>query len=198
MCMKKKSDNDQWLEWISYDLDNEYFHWLCDLVDAYDERRSYIYLMRKLFETEFSNETANLIPNDDNRIEDGLALREEYTEDTGVCDHVILCGPCSIFEVLIALARRIEDMFGQYNYISWFWEMIGNLELLEYDDDHIIWKKRRMTNVIDDILYILLRREYSSNGDGSLFPMNSPKRDMRKTEIWYQMSNYLVERYMNE
>lgn len=186
------------LEWLPYELDKDYFRWLCEMIDADNESRSYIFLMRELFETEFSHETANLIPNDDNRIEDGLALREEYTKDTGVYNNVILCGPCSLLEMMIGLALRIEDLFGRYDYISWFWEMIGNLELLEFDDSNPIWfSKTYHGELVDEIICRLLRRTYSRNGDGSLFPMNNTKRDMRETEIWYQMSNYLIERYMD-
>lgn len=191
----KERRND--LEWRPYDLDNDYFRWLCELVDADNESRSYIFLMRELFETEFSDETANLVPNDGNRITDGIELREEYLEETGNRNHLILCGPCSLLEMMIALARRIEDIVSKYDYISWFWEMIGNLEFLEYDDYHQVWwaKGVRPERVYDG-LRRLLSRDYSYDGDGSLFPMNHAKRDMRTIEIWYQMNNYLVERYM--
>lgn len=191
-----KKDND--LEWRPYDLDNDYFEYLCGIVDADREDKTYIFLMRKLFDTEFSYETARLVPNDDNRIEDGLKLREDYLEETKNLDHLILCGPCSLLEMMIGLAKRIEDTFGMYDYISWFWEMVGNLELLEFDDSSYIWKPKTYDGeIIDEIICRLLNRTYSRNGDGSMFPMNKPKRDLRKTEIWYQMSNYLVERYMD-
>lgn len=187
------------LEWRPYDLDEGYFRWLCELVDADHESRSYIFLMRELFETEFSNETANLVPNDGNRITDGLELREEYLEETSNRDYLILCGPCSLLEMIIALSRRMEDIFERYDYISWFWEMIGNLGLLDFDDNCDIWfPKRYNPNAIYSIIYDLLNRKYSRNGDGSLFPMNKSKRDMRKTEIWYQMNNYLIEHYMGD
>ena len=186
------------LEWRPYELDEGYFRWLCELVDADHESRSYIFLMRELFETEFSNATANLIPNDDNRIADGLELREEYLEETKQRNHIILCGPCSLLEMIIALSKRMEDIIEKYDYISWFWEMIGNLEFLEFDDDYPVWRSH---GYIPEEVYLginkLLKREYNRNGDGSLFPMNKAKRDMRKTEIWYQMNNYLVENYMD-
>lgn len=191
--MKEKNDK---LEWVPYELDQDYFRYLCELVDADREDSPYIYLMRKLFETEFSYETAVLIPNDDNRIEDGLALREEYLEETKRFHNLILCGPCSLLEMIIGLARRIEYDFGKYSYISWFWEMIGNLELLEFDDVKFNKLSAFEEEFIDGTICRLLNRTYSPNGDGSLFPMNKPRRDLRKTEIWYQMSNYLVERYM--
>ena len=185
------------LEWCPYDLNNGYFRWLCELVDADYEGRSYIFLMRELFETEFSNETANLIPNDDNRIADGLELREEYLEETGNRNHIILCGPCSLLEMMIALARRMENILEKYDYISWFWEMIGNLELLDYHDSNPIWNPRTWDlRPIHEIIYRLLSRTYSKNGDGSLFPMNRTRRNMCKTEIWYQMNNYLIENYL--
>lgn len=185
------------LEWRPYDLDNDYFRWLCELVDADREDRTYIYLMRELYETEFNYATANLIPNDDNRIEDGLKVREEYLEETGLHDHLILSGSCSLLEMMIGLAERMEETFGKYDYISWFWEMIGNLDLLEFDDLVHDKDPRTFYRKVKGAIVTLLMRTYSRNGDGSLFPMNKPRRDLRKTEIWYQMSNYLVERYMD-
>lgn len=194
--MAKKKEQ---LEWIPYDLDNDYFQWLCELVDADHESRSYIFLMRELFETEFNDETANLVPNDINRIQDGLELREQYLEEKRLQNRVILCGSCSLLEIIIALSFRIEDIISKYDYISWFWEMIGNLELLEFDDSSPVWKPRSYHGeIIDEIICNLLNRSYRSNGDGSLFPINDAKRDMRKVEIWYQMNNYLIERYMDE
>ena len=183
------------LKWVPYELSNGYFQWLCELVAADDEDRPYIYLLRELYETEFSDETAALIPNDDNRIEDGLALREDFSNETGIHNRIILTGPCSLLEMMIALAYRMEDAFGKYDYIHWFWEMIFNLELMDYDDTNENWRKERVS-FLDEAIETLLKRKYNRDGDGSLFPMNHAKRDMRKTEIWYQMSNYLVERYM--
>lgn len=182
---------------VPYVMDNDYFRWLCEEVSADDEQRPYIYLMRELFETEFSDETAVLIPHDHNRIEDGLELRKRYSEEARSRNENNLGGNCSLLEMIIALAKRIEDSFGKYDYISWFWEMIGNLELMDFDDYNPVWiSVYEYPDKVWDTIDTLLDRTYTKNGDGSLFPMNHAKRDMRKTEIWYQMSNYLVERYM--
>lgn len=37
-----------------------------------------------------------------------------------------------------------------------------------------------------------MEREYERNGEGGLFTVNNG-RDMRTTEIWYQMNYYLSE-----
>jgi hypothetical protein len=39
----------------------------------------------------------------------------------------------------------------------------------------------------------LNRRLYTTSGYGGLFPLEEPKEDQRKVEIWYQMMAYLGE-----
>lgn len=180
-----------------YELDNDYFKWLCALVDADNERGSYIYLMRYLFETEFSFATARLIPNDDNRVIDGYILREEYLKDCNLIKLIELTGPCSLLEMMIKLAERMEDVVCEFDYIYWFWEMIDNLGFLEYDDNNKSWMFGSIVPVnVYEGVKMLLDRSYTREGSGSLFPMLNSRRDMRDIEIWYQMNNYLVERYM--
>lgn len=175
----------------------DYFKWLCSLVDADNETGSYIYLMRELFEEPFDFGNAELIPNDDNRIKDGLILREEFLEENNLIKKIRIVGPCSLLEMMIKLAERMEDLFCEYDYIYWFWEMIRNLEFICYDDSHIYWAGgRECPEEIDVGIYKLVKRDYSFDGIGSLFPRKCVKKDMRKTEIWYQMNSYLVEKYM--
>lgn len=180
-----------------YILDNDYFAWLCALVDADNECGSFIFLMRELFETEFSYATANLVPNDDNRIEDGLLLREEFLQEEKLDNSVVLCGPCSLLEMMIKLAERMEDIVCEYDYIYWFWEMIRNLNFIEYYDTHKSWMNGCVcpSDIYHGII-MLLDRTYTREGLGSLFPMKNSRRDMRSIEIWYQMNNYLIENYM--
>ena len=178
------------LEWVPYNQ-REYFNWLCELVDNDEPGPTYFKLLDVLFNTEFSEKTAVLIPNDDNRIEDGLYLREEFTDEFDISNQVILTGPCSLLEMMIGLAKRIEDSFGMRSACEWFWEMMDNLYWMGFTDSDS-WSNEDLYVTIEE----LLKRKYDRNGDGSLFPMKHAKRDMRKTEIWYQMSNYLIERYM--
>ena len=45
---------------------------------------------------------------------------------------------------------------------------------------------------VDETLERFLDRGYERNGEGGLFTVNNG-RDMRRTEIWYQMNYYLSE-----
>lgn len=175
-----------------FSVKEDYFYWLASLVDT-DPNRDYSGLLMELHSIEFSPDTAILIPNDDNRIEDGLALRDRFKEATGckVCSY--LDGPCTVLEMLIALAYRIEDVIGNGHVYS-FWEMMQNLDLDKYNDDSI--SEIGNADDIDDKIDELLNRTYSRNGVGGLFPLTHPDRDQRKVEIWYQMGAYLNEKYM--
>ena len=38
-----------------------------------------------------------------------------------------------------------------------------------------------------------LQRKFKKNGEGSLFTIRDPSKDMRNIDIWYQMCAYLNE-----
>ncbi len=44
---------------------------------------------------------------------------------------------------------------------------------------------------VHDIIDIFLNRKYRANGQGGLFIIDNPPKDLRKVEIWYQMHWYL-------
>lgn len=167
----------------SFGVDEDYFMYLCELVDVY-ENNDYSALLKQLHSIEFSEFTAKLIDNDDNRIEDGLDIRREWdgTDDS----------PCTMLEMLIALARRVEDVIGN-DYVYSFWEMMDNLGLMRYDDTRF---NLGSVGKIDDAISDLLNRRYARDGSGGLFPLKHPDKDQRKVEIWYQMQAYLMENYL--
>ena len=153
----------------------KYFNWLVSKV--YNKKyfsKSYNNLFKKLFLKEF----IVIIPLDSNRVSDGLNLREEFG--------IAIDKPCSILEVLIALAERGErqtmadasvgDRVGQ-----WFWEMIGNLGLGRMSDDNYD------EDYTDDICRRFNYRDYASDGRGCAF--RSPSHgDLSEYELWYQMN----------
>ena len=83
----------------SKQIKQDYFAWLCELVGADTGNPPYLILAKELHATEFTW----CVRNDDNRASDGLQLRAEYGNSLGYFD-----GPCSVLEMLIALARRID------------------------------------------------------------------------------------------
>lgn len=174
------------------ELIDRYFDWMYQLVvdDRYSNK-SYRKLFSRLHDTEFTY----TIPMDGNRAEDGINLRYRFGREEGYDDRMIAsflddC-PCSVLEMMMALAIRCEehlmdnpdvgDRTGQ-----WFWDMIVSLGLGALDDRHFD------RYYVDNVLERFLEREYERNGEGGLFTVNNG-RNMRTTEIWYQMQYHLTE-----
>ena len=172
-------------------LDELYLQWLYGQVADPDEQRkdlSYWKLLKQLFTTEF----LWLIPNDDNRLEDGKALRREFLAEQAIDSRDVdpdwLELGCSVLELMVGLSRRLEfEAGGKPHY--WFWAMMENIGLRKYNDDVRRYPRQR----IDDVLHTIIFRQYESSGDGGLFPLKVPFQDQRKVELWYQLSAYVLE-----
>lgn len=173
-------------------INNKYFNWMCELIcdERYPMMKSHQQLLHHLHNREFTY----TIEFDSNRAEDGVYLRYRY-----VCEHhnhnasvvqECLDGPCSVLEMLIALALRCEedmmDDIDQGNRTGkWFWNMISNLGLMSMDDT------RFSTRRVDAIVDRFLNREYEPDGKGGLFTIPNSRHDLRTVEIWHQMCWYL-------
>jgi len=135
------------------------------------------------------------VPNDDNRSAEGRELRREFYESLDVGsrpDKDWMALDASIFEVLIALARRCD--FIVENGLPWWFDVfMGNLELDHYND--ALWQTSDR-NRVNRMLTKLNERRYRPNGKGGLFPLEHPKKDQREVELWYQMSAYMAENKM--
>lgn len=174
-------------------LDDRYFEWLYSQIDAVRNRRparEFWNLARKLHSTEF----VWLIPNDDNRVEDGKDLRVRFVNEQGVgqVDPMWMDLGCSMFEMLVALAQRAcfqtED-----EPAVWFGIFLDNLGFEKYNDER--WTKiieARVGRKLEDVIY----RNYQQNGRGGLFPLQNPEMDQTKKELWYQLSEYILENSM--
>lgn len=162
-----------------------YFNFLLDIINKNGEDRNRKFLLKRLFNKEYKW----VIPNDENRAIDGTKLRDKfgYYED--------LEGPCSILEMMVALAIRCEnDIMRDPKYGDrtgvWFWIMMRNLGLMEYKDDE--WDADSAWE-IDQICASFVSNKYKKSGTGGLFLTRNPKIDMRKKEIWTQLGVYLDE-----
>lgn len=173
-----------------YELQSQYFNWLVSIADLPE---NYI-LLKKLFNTEFVWSVAF----DDNRAIDGINLRYRFGRVSGTPDPVI-CGvldtvPCSILEMIVALALRVEEQIMGDESIGdrtsfWIKSMFNSLGLLDYTDS------RYDEAAVNNIIYIFLNRQYSRTGIGGLFaiPDLDSSKDMRKADIWAQMCWYMNE-----
>ena len=175
---------------------NDYYHWLRDQLEMDTPDYSYFFLAQLLYAKKFYT----IIPNDENRAIDGMALRQRFSEEAGYNTYDVLDGPCSVLEMLFALAERIDaimaDIGNENRTTKWFWELLENLGLDMFRDD--VFYDLNGTVAIDKILNIFLGRTYKRNGRGGLFPLIDPDKDQRKVEIWYQMNQYLIENYYSE
>lgn len=176
----------------------EYYSWLCDLVETNKEDRSYFLLTSALFSKDFKW----YVPNDDNRIADALELRERFCEEELNIDYDpgAFNKECSMLELMIGLAYRCEfvmsDLDGDIPMVDWFWKMIDNIGLDLFDDEE--WANPNVRVIVDESMNDIIERRYKRDGKGGLFPLKNSKKDQRKLELWYQMSAYLLENYYYE
>lgn len=176
----------------------DYFDWLVDFIDDPGIRGSYEEIKWYLFEREFTW----IIDEDSRRADDVISLRGRYLAEEGKESEDfaedLLIRPVSVFEVLVALAIRIEtDIMGEPGNDhpeKWFWMFMENLGLKSITDAK--FRKSPMKEHVRDSIDIFLEREYSKNGsNGGLFPLEKPHSDQRDEEIWVQMQSYLNEKY---
>ncbi len=178
---------------------NNYFEFLCSLCGVSLGKDRYIRLLTILHQFEFYH----LVPNDDNREADGLQFRSLYLDNGGLSEALSLPnsiqeGHCTVFEMLLGVANRLEFelLGGRYERPAkdWFWVLIDNLELSEYNDE-MIKSHPWAINKIESCILTLLSRKYFEDGTGGLFPLKYPPKDQRRVEIWYQMSAWVIENY---
>jgi hypothetical protein len=173
---------------VSEPLDELYLEWLysqVDSVDQTDPTLTHWGLLRQLFKKEF----VWIVPNDDNRVEDGRDLRREFFEEAHIDDVDLdwLQLGCSFLEMLIGLARRLSfQADGEPS--GWFWQLLENLELEQYTDS-----PGPPIDRVDEIMDRVIWRTYTKTGAGGLFPLRHPRQDQREVEIWFQMHAYLMD-----
>lgn len=165
------------------EIHERYFNWLYELVckGRFAETNSF----RKLLGYMHSMEFTYIIPNDGNRAEDGLNLRYQFSLQSDIPDaEVLITGPCSVLEMMIALALYEESIMHDPKIgdrtAQWFWRMVVNLGLGGMTD------VRFDRYEVKDAIYRLLNREYEPDGRGGLFTIKNCRHDLRNVEIWTQ------------
>lgn len=182
-------------------LQDAYFRWLCGIIGYREIDYSscrYCLLLTYLYYIDFYM-VDGVEGNEENRIIDALDLRVEFCEQHPEIngDYVFASRP-SVLEVLVALARRMDDdiMYEPkigLNASQWFWEMIKNLRMDGFTDGD--YNYNWSNDDVDIIMSRFMDRMYDKNGNGSLFPLKNPSFDARTTEIWMQMQAWLNENY---
>lgn len=178
------------------DIKHGYFGWLYyQAYKVFDEKSplSYIKVCEVLQNTKFDDS----VPNDDNRAHEGMQLRDEFISTLKTIDvedytELQSLGPCSIFEMLIALASR-ADYLTAHGIDWWFREFMDNLGLSKHSDKDYA---PRSGIQVSRIVSKFNNRQYSRTGRGGIFPLQRAKKDQRTLELLYQMHAYVNERQM--
>lgn len=177
---------------MSYEdqIKNDYFEWLYDYVCKHRVYADISY--KSLFSFLHNVEFIFSIENDLNRAMDGVDLRYRYSLE--IDDYSIMKiledTPCSVLEMMVALAIRCEETIMDNTYYGdrtsqWFWAMMHNLGI-DYMRDG-----RFNEEIAEDVIFKFLHREYEPDGQGGLFYIRDCRDDLRNEEIWTQLCWYL-------
>lgn len=171
-----------------------YLEWLMDKIYPYHIKNSYTELSLILYSIDFTP----IFEEDKNRYQDGIDLRKIFGAQNNFSkediNNVLNDGPCSILEMMAALALRLEEaiMSNPYEYpydrtSVWFMSMLTSIGIDSQTNDIIDenWVKYKISMLND--------RKYSYNGEGGLFTLKNPKYDMTKCDLWYQANMYANE-----
>jgi hypothetical protein len=168
-------------------LDELYLTWLYSKAASPKLRnpsKTYWTLFNHMYKKEF----VWFVPNDDNRVGDGVYLRHEFLESVNRESEDSWMGlGCSFLEMVVALSYRCA-FDTNHEPRSWFWKLLEHLDLEKYNDN-VLYPYEEIDAILDRVIW----RTYDRDGKGGLFPLNNPRRDQRNVEIWYQMNAYFIE-----
>lgn len=159
-----------------------YEAWLFQFVTNEPEHKNYSSLLRTMNEISFQVVKHR---GDYNRMLDGFCLRQRYYGP-------IALEECSVLEMMVALAKRIDDDI-LYDYEigtqteKWFWMMIDSLGLSGMTDDSFD------ENTVTRIIYNFMDYNFAPDGKGGLFYVPGYNGDIREMEIWYQMTKFHLD-----
>lgn len=165
-------------------LDSQYLDWLYSQIERPDDP-AYFEMLDHMFKTKFDW----FIPNDNNRAQDGVDLRNRFIfeRSTGRPDRSWLSEDCSFLEMVIALANRLAFQIDE-SLPNAFWHILRNIGIDDSFCDELIDHQ-----VLEDILYTVIWRNYEEDGSGGFFPLEDYSKDQREVELLYQMYAYVMD-----
>lgn len=171
-------------------IEVDYYQWLVSQIKIGNPSKTY----NELFEIMHNTEFVWFVPNDGNRVGDGKHLRNDYFRfvlESKYEEGDLVIEGVTFLEVLIGLSVRFAwVMSDQGNEPYWAWRLIKNLGLHKMSDK----LTNRKVEQINEILYNVIWRNYDRMGNGGFFPLERTLNDQTKTEIWYQMQEYSMEK----
>ena len=171
--------------------ENDYLTWLVRQMNVV-EGKNYGMLLRELYRHEFYS----IVKYDEDRGADGLVLRRDWADEVGYRGPLDF-GPPRVLETIIGISLRIEDqIFGgpwadEWEYVKIFWDLINNLELLDFDG---VLSNADYEN-ISDVLERFLSKNVTRGHFVTIFKIFAPESNFRKMNLWGQMHLYIAEKW---
>lgn len=145
----------------------------------------------------------SLIAFDENRVEEGKALRSEWAEseygDISELERELIPYTCTALELILVLARRMcyemSDSQFEAGMGKWTAELLENAGLATFRNDIFEMNPEYAVAKIKNILHDIIYRKYLWSGEGGFFPVHWTTCDQRDVELLIQMNNYLAENY---
>ena len=165
------------------------------------ELHSYNMLCEVLFDIPFRW----FVETDENRVLDGLMLRDKYADLAGGWlehEYPFLASSCSFLEVVVGMSKRArfltmdEPGFSQ-NARDWAIEMLDNCGLMVFSDNYCLDHQLTYEESIRDIAEVIMLRAYPITGEGSFFPLKTRWADPQSSDLGYLMSLYIQERVLD-
>ena len=128
-------------------------------------------------------------PMDENRQSDGEDLRYRFAyecdlKDAEVAYYIDNTG-CSVLEMLVAMAIRMDDMMYDEDPGLWFWGMMDSLELSQCDNEAIEEDFFSEDYILETVEKFMDRDFDPNTGIGSPFALeDNHGEDLRKVEFW--------------
>lgn len=166
-----------------------YYDWLMSKISCQGYNPDdYSMVLGQLYGMEF----IWVVDRDVNRAMDGIDLRGFYEFETGESCEINADWPCSVLEMMVALALRMESDimddpdFGDRTPL-WFWKMMENLGLTDMENNRFDGQK------CEEIVTKMMLRE----GEKDLFCCATfvPKK-WHTMEIWQKMTAFLNENFV--
>ncbi len=185
---------------LSQATSSTYIEWLVkDKLGLTDKQwKTYNFLINSLSKIEF----IWIHPLDENRANDGLELRNQFSDETGLYldSSSGLPSKCSMLELLAALSIKVENRIMRNVDLGdrtskWFLMMIDNMGCTDITNKN--WKYDD-ENYIRSVCKAIIYRDYKSNGEGGLFPLKNESKNWKNEEIWSQCMAFLRENFPND
>lgn len=167
-----------------------YFDWLKWQIESFTEAGSHDLLFHRLHQKGYYA----LLPDDENRMCDGVELRNEYGNRADG-EELVFDTSSSVFEVMISLAKKMNYIYSpvrEDHLVDCFNMMLTNSGLAAFTNEQYFELGGDIE--VDRIVDRILNREYPKDGKGNFFYTKwDTDEDQRNISLWYQLNKYIYQ-----